>query len=154
MIETCGALPFVVLTARVASRRGRTPESRAQSPDEADRRVAVDALDDEPGGGEPLVHARHRVLEVCHVELAVLADEAPHEPRADPGRPGAALAAGGAPPVVDEHLGHAAARPAALRRAQPEVPVLAALDEARVVAAHVFPELPPVERGDVDGAAG
>src|SRR5205823_10075955 len=91
---------------------------------------------------------------VCHVEVAVLGDQAPHEARADPGRPRAELAAGGAPPVVDEHLGYAAARPAALRRAQPEVPVLAALDEARVVAADVLPDLPPVERGDVDGAAG
>src|SRR5690349_7679862 len=111
MIETRGAPLFVVLTERASSRRGRPPESRAQSPEQANRRVAVDALDEEAGGGEPLVHPGQRVFEMRRVELAVLGNEAPHEARADLGRARAALAAGGAAPVVDEHLGHAAARP-------------------------------------------
>src|SRR5439155_226411 len=46
-----------------------------------------------------------------------------------------------------------ASGPAARRGAEPEVPVLAALDEPSVVAADVGPELAPVERAHVDCAA-
>src|SRR5579885_1997467 len=86
------------------------------------------------------------------VEAPVLLHQAPHQVRAHAGRAGGTLAARGRAPVVGEHLGNAARPPAARGRAEPEVPILAALDEARVVAAHVGPHLATVERADVDRA--
>src|SRR5439155_15224332 len=84
---------------------------------------------------------------------AVLLDETPHEARADAGGAGVQLAAGRRPAIVRQHLRNAASGPAARRGAEPEVPVLAALDEPSVVAADVGPELAPVERAHVDCAA-
>ena len=72
---------------------------------------------------------------------------------ATPGRAGLPLAAPLAPLVVGQHLGDAAARPAPRRRREPEVPVLRRVDEARVVATDVRPELTAVERGHVHRAA-
>src|SRR5256712_8594590 len=112
--------------------------------------MIVYPLEREADLGALRVHARDRLLEVREVNRAVLLDQRPHEPRAHAGRAGVLLAAGGAPSVVDEHLGDAAALPAARRGAEPEVPVLTALDEARVVAADLLPQPPAIERGHVD----
>src|SRR5690348_16537085 len=100
-----------------------------------------------------LVHRGERVLEMPLVERAVLRDERSHEARADAGRACRLLAACRAPPVVDEHLWNAGAAPALRGRTEPKVPVLPALDEARIEAAGVGPELAAEERRDVQRAA-
>src|SRR5262245_44705533 len=119
-----------------------------QTEEHADRGMIVDALEGEADLGALLVHAGDRVLEVRLVDGPVLRHERPHEARADAGRARMALAARRAAAVVGEHLGHAASPPPPDRRAEPEVPVLAALDEARVVPADVRPERAPEERRD------
>src|SRR5947208_12778189 len=115
--------------------------------------MIVDALEHDARGRHPLVHAGERLLEIRLVEPAVLLDEAPHEARADARRAGVQLAAGRRPAIVRQHLRDASSGPAARGRAEPEVPVLAAPDEAAVVAADVGPQLAPIEGAHVDGAA-
>src|SRR5438034_7517096 len=115
--------------------------------------MVVDALERQAHRRPLLVHARERILEVGLIESPVLLDQRAHEARADARRAGVLLTAARAAAVVDEHLRDAPPLPAAGRGAEPEVPVLAALDEARIVAADVGPELAAVERGHVDRAA-
>src|SRR5438552_17237954 len=107
--------------------------------------MIVASLEHAARGRHPLVHAGERLLEVRLVEPAVLLDEAPHEARAHAGGAGVQLAAGRRPAIVRQHLGDAASGPAACGRAETEVPVLAALDEAAVVAADVGPQIAPLE---------
>jgi hypothetical protein len=114
--------------------------------------MVVDALERHAGGGEPLVDRGKRFVDVRLEEATMLADEVPHEDGAGAGRARRDLAAGRGSPVVREHLRNAASGDAVLERGQPEVPVLAALDELRVVAARELPHATAIEGADVDRA--
>src|SRR5262245_43876347 len=112
--------------------------------DPLERHARLQHLLDEAGNG---------LLEVALVERAVLRHHVPHALQADARPSGGAFAAPSAATIPGEHLGHAAARPAVLDRAEPEVPVLRAVDEDRVEAAGLLPDLAPEQRRHVDGAA-
>src|SRR3989442_2188402 len=127
-------------------------EERTQAHGETDDGVIVDALEGDPGPHDLGVEVPHAILEVLLVERPVLGHQEAHAARAAVRCASTDLAARPMPPVVGEHVRDAAALPAAGGGGEPEVPVLRALDEARVVAAHLRPYLAPVERGHVDGA--
>src|SRR5689334_14152119 len=115
--------------------------------------MVVEALEHQRDLLPLLVHARERVDEVRLVERAMLRDEGPHEPASDARAARVALPARLAAAIVGEDLRDAPAGHAPCGGAEPEVPVLGALDETGVVAADRTPDLAPEQRGDVDRAA-